>query len=63
MLFTEPPVIAKKNRLGFFVDFAQQQRTDLDYGGQAPLLRVIAKKPPEHRPPATVPAPPTPPTR
>lgn len=63
MLFTEPRVVAKKQRLGLFVDFGQQQQADLNYGGQAPLLRALARKPPERRPDSTIPTPPSPPSR
>jgi len=63
MLFTEPRVVAKKHRLGLFADFVHQQRADLAYGGQAPLLSALARRPPEQRPASTIPTPPTPPSR
>ena len=63
MLFTEPRVAARKLRLGYFVDFEHQQRADLGYGGQAPWLVALAKRPPQRRPPTTIPTPPTPPSR
>ena len=63
MLFTEPRVAAAQQRLGFFADFKHQQRADLGYGGQEPLLLNVIKRPPERRPPTTIPNPQTPPTR
>jgi len=63
MLYTEPEVQAGKHKLGRFRDYPHQEHADLEYGGQGDRLRALKRKPPETRPPSTIPAPPTPPTR
>lgn len=63
MLYTEPRVIAKPKKLGRFDNFDQQDRADLNYGGQQAKLQALVQKAPEQRATDTIPAPETPPSR